>query len=59
MRIFDETGIMVFESKYQNYGWDGTYRNKPCSQGSYFYYVYGVYFNSEELEKQGKLILIR
>jgi len=59
MRIFDETGTMVFESKYQNYGWDGTYRNKPCSQGSYFYYVYGVYFNSEELEKQGKLILIR
>jgi gliding motility-associated-like protein len=59
MRIFDESGKVVFESNYQNYGWDGNFRNQPCAQGAYTYYVYGVYFDSSEFEKSGKFILIR
>lgn len=59
LQIFDEFGEVIFESKYQNYGWDGTYRNKPCKEGAYVFKVSGMYNNSESFEKTDKIILIR
>lgn len=59
LQIFDEFGTTIFESKYQNYGWDGTYKNKPCKEGAYIYKVSGMYTNSEPFEQTNKIILIR
>lgn len=59
LQVFDEFGELIFESKYQNYGWDGTYKNKPCKEGAYIYKVSGMYNNSESFEQTDKIILIR
>ena len=59
MQIFDENGTRVFSSKYQNYGWDGNYKNEPCEQGGYIYHITGAYFNFEPFEFTGKFLLIR
>jgi gliding motility-associated-like protein len=35
--IFNRWGEMIWESHDINAGWDGTYNNRPCSEGVYFY----------------------
>jgi gliding motility-associated-like protein len=35
--IFDKWGERIFFSEDLNYGWDGTYRGKPCQDDKYIY----------------------
>jgi gliding motility-associated-like protein len=37
LTIFDEYGIILFESFEPGKGWDGTYRGEVCQQGTYYY----------------------
>jgi gliding motility-associated-like protein len=56
--VFDKFGQKVFESKYQYYGWDGTFRNKLCEQGAYTWHLVGQYFDNTFLEQSGKVVLV-
>ena len=35
MYIYNNWGVLIFESKDINKGWDGTYKGKACKQGVY------------------------
>lgn len=39
LSIYNRWGEIIFESYNIFNGWDGTYNNKPCSEGVYFYIV--------------------
>ena len=58
-KIFDRWGEKVFESSDPNYGWDGTYRNKPVDTGVFIYTVDGFLSSGVEVKKKGNVTLLR
>jgi gliding motility-associated-like protein len=58
-RVFDQFGEKVFESNYQNYGWDGTFRNEPCAPGVYVYSFTGEYIDNKPINLSGRVLLIK
>ncbi|MBU6157672.1 MAG: gliding motility-associated C-terminal domain-containing protein [Bacteroidetes bacterium] len=58
-RIFNRQGLLVFESKSPNIGWDGTYQNKPQPMDTYAWTLDIEYFNGEKTRKNGEVTLIR
>lgn len=58
-RIFDQFGEKVFESRYQNYGWNGTYRDEPCAPGVYIYSLTGEYIDNKPINLSGKVLLVK
>jgi gliding motility-associated-like protein len=59
LRIFNRQGLMIFESKSQNNGWDGTYSGKPQPMDAYAWTLDIEYFTGEKLRKNGDVTLIR
>jgi gliding motility-associated-like protein len=57
--IFDRWGTLIFETRNQNVGWDGTYNNKPVEPGVYAYYLKIICFNQLIYTKKGNITLIR
>jgi gliding motility-associated-like protein len=39
LQIFNRWGVLVFETTDLINGWDGTYRNTPCSPGTYVWII--------------------
>ena len=39
MQIYSRWGERLFESKDQNYGWDGTYKGVRVEDGAYLYLI--------------------
>lgn len=37
LMVYDRSGLMVFETKDQQQGWDGKYNNENATEGAYFY----------------------
>jgi gliding motility-associated-like protein len=58
-KIFDRWGEKVFESSDPNYGWDGTYKNKPMDTGVFMYTVDGFLSTGVEVKKKGNVTLLR
>ncbi len=58
-RIFDRWGEMVFESKDQNIGWDGTFRGKLLKPDTYDYYLEATCVQGEQKIIKGNVTLIR
>jgi len=63
-RIYDRWGLMVFETKDINQGWDGTYNGKPQPLGTYVYIVEAIAGSGTEaggrkFYSQGNVTLIR
>ncbi len=59
-RIFDRWGVMVFETKNVEEGWDGTYKGEPQPLGVYVYEVQAVATQTGKvLTKQGNITLLR
>jgi gliding motility-associated-like protein len=59
LRVFDRWGNMIFESKNAADGWDGTYKGKPLTPGTYVYYMQATCSNGQSILKQGNITLIR
>ncbi|MEP7268017.1 MAG: PKD domain-containing protein [Saprospiraceae bacterium] len=59
-RIYDRTGILVFQTFDINIGWDGTFKNKPAPQGVYIYIVEAICpANAKPILLKGDVTLLR
>jgi len=57
--IFDRWGNLIFETKDQNVGWDGTYKGKKVDPGVYAYYLKIICYNKLLFTRKGNITLIR
>lgn len=57
--IFDRWGNLVFETRDQSIGWDGTYNGKKLDPGVFAYYLKIVCYNKVNYVKKGNITLIR
>ena len=59
MAIFNRNGMQVFKSTSIDQGWNGTYKGRPLSQGTYVYVIY--YTDKDKLrhQRKGTVTLIR
>ena len=57
--VYDRFGERVFSTTAQSKGWDGTFRNKPCDVGVYYYHISYTCANGKEIEEKGDISLIR
>ena len=58
-RIYDRWGVMVYEGKDIDKGWDGTYKGKPQPFGVYVYMVEATTSTGKKFVKQGNVTLLR
>ncbi|MEO5673864.1 MAG: PKD domain-containing protein, partial [Chitinophagales bacterium] len=58
-RVYDRWGKIIFESHDFDYGWDGTYHDKPMMPGAYLYEFEVNCENGIEVRKQGNVTLLR
>lgn len=59
LRVFNRQGLMVFETRSQNIGWDGTYKGIPQPMDAYAWTLDIEYFNGDKQRKKGDVTLIR
>lgn len=59
LRVYDRWGALIFETKDQNKGWDGTYKNKECPAGVYDYYLEVWCLGEKQYFKKGNVTLLR
>lgn len=57
--IFDRWGNLVFETRSQENGWDGTYKERKLDPGVYAYYLKITCYNQMLFTKKGNITLIR
>jgi gliding motility-associated-like protein len=57
--IYNRWGEMVFETRNQSEGWDGTYNNMKADPGVFVYYLKATCPGHEEYFKKGNITLIR
>lgn len=58
-QIYNRWGVLVFETKDINKGWDGTYNNSPQPMGVYVYVVEGRLSSGRIIRLKGDVTLIR
>ena len=54
--MYSRWGEKVFSTKDISKGWDGTYKNKPCEMGTYFYLIEYEGYKNNTTEKEKKLL---
>lgn len=59
LRIYNRWGEVVFETDQIDRGWDGKYKGHFAHDGIYVYQAIFTISNNEEIEKTGRLLLIR
>jgi gliding motility-associated-like protein len=59
LRVYNRQGLMVFESRSQNLGWDGKYKGTPQPMDAYAWTLEVEYFTGEKFRKKGDVTLIR
>ncbi|MBP6455293.1 MAG: gliding motility-associated C-terminal domain-containing protein [Chitinophagaceae bacterium] len=57
--VFDRWGNLVFESKDEKIGWDGTYNNIQLPPDNYVWIVDGYCKNGKRVRKTGTVLLVR
>ena len=59
-RIFNRWGNVVWESQDPNGKWDGTYKNKNCTDGVYIWTLrFNIFGDDGKVFDHGHLTLIR
>ncbi len=59
LRIYDRWGEVIFESDNILKGWDGRYKGHFAHDGIYVYQANFTVANNDEIEKTGRILLIR
>ncbi|MEM7298622.1 MAG: PKD domain-containing protein [Bacteroidota bacterium] len=59
MFIYNKWGQLIFESKSQNVGWDGYYKNRLAPSGVYVYKLELRFSDGQDVVKVGDVTLIR
>lgn len=57
--IYDRWGELIWETKDETEGWDGTYKGKEASAGVYVYKMKVRFWEGDVEEKSGNVTLIR
>ncbi len=58
-RVFNRNGQLVFQTNKWMEGWDGKYKGKDATQGTYVWMIRGKDVNGRVVELQGTVILLR
>jgi gliding motility-associated-like protein len=58
-KIFNRSGVLLFQTKDPLHGWDGTYSGRPQPAGAYIWMLSAIDFNGRNLFKKGVVLLIR
>ena len=58
LQIFNRWGVLIYESRNINTGWDGYYKGKLVKQGVYVWIVEGKYANGKPFRKSGDVTLL-
>jgi gliding motility-associated-like protein len=58
-RVFNRTGLLVFETNKWMEGWDGKFKGKNADQGTYVWSIRGFDVNGKQVDMQGTVILLR
>jgi gliding motility-associated-like protein len=59
MRIYNQWGELIFETKDINKGWDGTWKGRPQAVGVYVYVAQVTFYNNATMKRKGTVNLIR
>jgi PKD repeat protein len=59
LKIYSRSGVLVFESKDVNRGWDGYIKGRLAKQGVYVWKARGRFSNGETFVKFGNVTLIK
>jgi|GEM_PF-1039523 len=59
LEIFNKWGILVFESRDINIGWDGYFDGELLKEGVYVWKVSGNYNNGKDFQEVGTVLLLR
>ena len=59
LKIFNKTGMLLFETNDINTGWDGYYHGQLCNRGVYIWKVRGNFRNGETFIKMGDVTLLQ
>jgi gliding motility-associated-like protein len=57
--VYNRYGSKVFESQDYKNDWNGTYKNKPLPDGTYYYVIDYELLNSERVFKKGNVTILR
>jgi PKD repeat protein len=58
LKIYNKSGLMVFESSDPEMGWDGHYKGQICNPGVYVWKVRGSYRDGRQIVMAGDVILL-
>ncbi|MBS1645222.1 MAG: gliding motility-associated C-terminal domain-containing protein [Bacteroidetes bacterium] len=56
--MINRWGQVVYESRVETNGWDGTYNGKPQDMGTYYYYI-NYKCDGKNIEDRGEFLLLR
>ena len=59
MKIYTRLGNLIFETKDQEKGWDGSYRGVQVRQGSYIFDIIAEDYQDKSYRLRGALVLLR
>jgi gliding motility-associated-like protein len=59
MQVFDRWGELIFETTNIYQGWDGTYRNSQCQDGTYVWKLTFSWDDYRTFQKLGHVNLLR
>ena len=57
--VYNRWGELVFETKDQNIGWDGTYKGKALNPAVFVYYVNATFYDNKKYEYKGSVTLVK
>lgn len=59
VKVFNRYGGLVFESLDYKNDWNGTYKNKPVPDGTYYYVIDYELINNTKIIKKGNVTILR
>jgi gliding motility-associated-like protein len=59
MRVYNQWGELIFETKNAQNGWDGTWNGRPQAVGVYVYVAQVTFYNNVIIKRKGTVNLIR
>jgi gliding motility-associated-like protein len=59
LKIFNRWGELLFESNSLQNSWDGTFRNKKCPMGVYYFQLKAKGLDGKKVEKAGNVSVLR
>jgi gliding motility-associated-like protein len=59
VKVFNRYGGLVFESQDYKNDWNGTYKNKPVPDGTYYYVINYELINNTSVISKGNLTILR